>query len=184
MQRVVMMGAIVVISALAGGSTQTTVQSKPEVITSNGTQGVKQGAGSAAGSTPARLRGSTAAGREARPGTGIRWAKSMEVALQEAKRTKKPIMVDFYADWCGPCKMLDQYVYTDPSVIEQAKQWVTVKVDVEKNRELAYKYEVSALPTVAFLKPDGTVIAGFKGVPTSANLVEVMTSSLDKARAK
>ena len=61
----------------------------------------------------------------------------------------KLVVVDFYADWCGPCKMIS------PKVVEMAKEFGTVvflKVDVDSNEETAEKYEIRAMPTFLFIK--------------------------------
>jgi len=107
----------------------------------------------------------------------------MDAALAEAKRTKKPLMVDFYATWCGPCKVLDEQVYTEKSVIEQAQHWIAVKVDVDKDQKTAVKYGINSMPTIVLMKPDGTVVQWVSGVLQPAGMVEFMQSSLDKARA-
>lgn len=88
----------------------------------------------------------------------------------------KPMFVDFYADWCGPCKIAEPVVnklageYTDSAVI--------AKVDVDANQDLAIRYGVQSIPTVIVFKA-GEVIdrkIGFPGEP-------VYRQMLDKAVA-
>lgn len=87
----------------------------------------------------------------------IIWQSSFEKALAAAKRTGKPIMVDFYADWCGPCKMLDRDVWTKAPVIRESRNWINVKVDGDKRTDLMRRYKIDGFPTIAFLKPNGNV---------------------------
>lgn len=55
-----------------------------------------------------------------------------EAAVDAAKRDGKPVMIDFYADWCLPCKELDKKTFTDPKVVEAMKGWVLLKADLTK----------------------------------------------------
>ncbi|MFI5180875.1 MAG: thioredoxin family protein [Thermoanaerobaculia bacterium] len=82
-------------------------------------------------------------------------------SLKRAKAEKKAVMVDVFAVWCGPCKMMDQMTFSDPSVGVWAKaNLVPVKVDAEKGegRKIAQRYMVSAFPTILFLDPSGNEI--------------------------
>lgn len=88
-------------------------------------------------------------------------------ALKRARSEKKPLMVDTYAVWCGPCKQLDRMTFADPSVGAWAKKSVVaVKVDAEKGegRRLAQRYAVRAFPTILFLSPDGNELDRIQGV--------------------
>ncbi len=93
-----------------------------------------------------------------------------EELLAEAKKQNKPFFVDFYTVWCGPCKLLDRRVFTDPDVIAYAKEhYLAYKVDAEKGQgpTLARKYHVRAYPTIIFFAPDGTELGrevGYSGV--------------------
>lgn len=91
-------------------------------------------------------------------GSKVNWRASFPAALAEAKRTGKPIFVDFFTTWCGPCKYLDAVTYKDARFVAESKKWVMVKVDAEKgsaNVELAKKYKVDGYPSMIFLKSDG-----------------------------
>jgi thiol:disulfide interchange protein len=102
--------------------------------------------------------------------TKISWEPSMDAALEKAKKSQKPIMIDFFATWCGPCKMLDEKIYPDAAVVEEAQNFVCVKVDVDKHTDIARKYNVSGLPSLVFLNASGTEIhrqAGIDGTVSS-----------------
>ena len=84
---------------------------------------------------------------------------SFEKACTLAKASKKQIMIDFYTEWCGPCKKLDQTTWKDAKVQTWlSSRLVCLKVDAEKNVKLASKYKVNAYPTILFLRPDGSEI--------------------------
>jgi len=82
--------------------------------------------------------------------------------LEKAKADCKPVMIDFFADWCAACKELDQHTYTQPGVVAEAERFVKVKVDGTDDHEvldaLYKRFGVQGLPTVAFIDPMGKVL--------------------------
>ena len=94
----------------------------------------------------------------------------LDAVLAQAKADCKPVMIDFFADWCAACNELDHLTYIAPEVVAEAKRFVTVKVDGTSENdasEAIYKrFGVKGLPTVAFIDPMGVVlesprVAGF-----------------------
>lgn len=89
--------------------------------------------------------------------------------LAEAKKLNKPILIDAFTVWCGPCKMLDRDVFQNEEASEYInKNFVAYKVDMEKGEgpSLAMKFRVNAYPSTLFLSPEGKLIAkkiGFSG---------------------
>lgn len=86
--------------------------------------------------------------------------------LRKAKAEKKPIMVDVYAVWCGPCKLMDAKTFAHPAIADWAsKKLVSVKIDAEKGegRKIARRYSVGSFPTVLFLDSDGNELDRLQG---------------------
>lgn len=87
----------------------------------------------------------------------------------------KVVLMDFYADWCGPCKM------QDPIIEELKKKFGDKvefrKVDVDTNYELAAKYTIHAVPTL-ILEKDGTFFKRYVGVTRTSALEADINSAL------
>ena len=80
------------------------------------------------------------------------------------------LVVDFYADWCGPCKMLGPVMET---VAEDYPEVTFVKVNVDEEPELAESYGIMSIPSVFFLK-DGEIVKQFLGVQQERNIREML----------
>ncbi|MBF0489061.1 MAG: thioredoxin family protein [Candidatus Omnitrophica bacterium] len=81
----------------------------------------------------------------------ISWEHDYEHALQTARREDKPLLVYFYATWCGQCHKFQSNTLTDWTVKSLAKKFVCVKLDAEFEKDLAKRFEVTGYPTVIFL---------------------------------
>jgi thioredoxin-like negative regulator of GroEL len=88
----------------------------------------------------------------------ITWTHAMDAALADAGKANRPILMDFYTDWCEWCKALDETTYVDPAFIEYSKKFTCARVNAEVDTASARKYRVSGYPTVVLMKPDGTEI--------------------------
>jgi thiol:disulfide interchange protein DsbD len=94
-------------------------------------------------------------------GAGVSWNPYSVEKLKEAQSLNKPVIIDFYATWCTPCRELDDVTFHDPAVVKQAdSDFVMIKVDVTKagnplNERLLQEYGIKGVPTVVFLAADG-----------------------------
>jgi thiol:disulfide interchange protein DsbD len=88
----------------------------------------------------------------------VKWKMLSSVnSIEESiKKENKPVMIDFYADWCAQCKELDEYTYTNPDIIELSKSLNTIKIDLTKeNESITSKYKIKGLPVVIFMDSNG-----------------------------
>ena len=89
----------------------------------------------------------------------VRWDKYDTKAFSAARAANKPVVIDFYADWCLPCKELDEKTFGDPKVAEELNRFVRVKADLTApNSALAKQYAILGVPTLVFLDANGNEI--------------------------
>ena len=115
-------------------------------------------------------------------GGKISWLTDLPPALAKAKETGQPIMIDFYADWCGPCKMLDAETYSDDRVAHASTNLVMVRIDVDRNQPLSSRYGVQMIPTILVLDAAGREVARAVGFTSVQPMLKMMERATAKAK--
>ncbi len=94
---------------------------------------------------------------------------------QEVLKSAQPVLVDFWAEWCGPCRMLAPTI--DKLANDYAGKLKVGKVDTDANREISIKYGISAIPTVLLFK-NGQVAQKFVGLRQERDFKAVIDTTL------
>lgn len=123
---------------------------------------------------------SNAPREEAADPTRITWQPSFEAAVKKANAEGKPVMVDFFAEWCGACKTMDAQTYPDANVVAASREFVNVKVDVDKRQDIAAIYGITSLPTIAWLRGDGKPVGGIMGAYPPNDFIAAMRQAQTK----
>ena len=93
------------------------------------------------------------------PSSRIEWRTDLDAALEESRRTGKPVLADFSAGWCPPCIAMKHDVWPDDRV-EQAVMdgYVPLVIDVDRDGAASERYGVYAIPTILVLDGDGQIL--------------------------
>lgn len=109
-----------------------------------------------------------------------KWYENFDEAQAVAKQHNKMMIVAFSAVWCGPCQMLARDVYPDPTWQKAAADFVLVKIDVDQQPAVARRFNVSAMPTIHFVRPDGSVAHTMMGYRPTPQFISEMETAKTK----
>jgi thiol-disulfide isomerase/thioredoxin len=107
----------------------------------------------------------------------IHWYKTLGEAIAVAQQTNQPIMIDFWADWCGPCKIMDAEVYSDPALVAAFREkMIGARIHFDLQPEMARKFEVPALPYLVFTSSNGTELLSHRGLLEAKDMTTVINA--------
>ena len=112
------------------------------------------------------------------------WLLDEQVAFTTAAKEDKPLVMDFWAEWCSACKELDHKTWSSEGPLTLAGQFVTLKMDMTErndfNDSALEKYAVVGMPTVIFFSSDGQEIERFSGFKGPEDVEEIMSRVLSR----
>ena len=108
-----------------------------------------------------------------------KWYK-YEAGMEEASSTGKPMILEFYADWCSPCIAMEEGTYPDPRVISELKDFIAIKVDTQVRIDIESKYHIAYYPTIVFLNAKGDEISRHVGYLGPEDMVKTIKESRGK----
>lgn len=111
-------------------------------------------------------------------GDEIEWLTVFEEAMDEARDRDRPVMIDFYTDWCSWCKTLDTSTYIDAAVTKRAEGFISLKIDADGQRPLAARYKVGAFPTILFINTEGIEIHRVVGFRPAVDFLKEMDTAM------
>ena len=122
-----------------------------------------------------------------RDSTGLVWMDSERLmpVLELAQQQNRPVFVEFYADWCAPCKVMEEELFTEPIVYAYFNRYFLnfrTNIDSESGQMLAGLYTVESLPTILYLNPQGVVLERLIGGITFAKLEAAGNAAMQKMR--
>jgi len=111
------------------------------------------------------------------PAPGIAWLTDYEAAVEQAQAKKAPLLIDFYADWCGPCHLMDEQVFTDPRVIKALGGWVCLKLDMDKRPDVALAYQSRSIPRTIVINLAGEIVGDHIGFVPAAEYLKFLENT-------
>lgn len=115
----------------------------------------------------------------------IHWIDDLDKALTMAQDQNKVLMIDFMAEWCPPCKKMEATTFNQPEVIKKSTLFIPLRIDVDKQADIANKYNCNAskyggigIPNLLFMTHEEKRVKHIIGYRDSESLIAVMDSVL------
>ncbi|MEI6245325.1 MAG: thioredoxin family protein, partial [Acidobacteriota bacterium] len=107
-----------------------------------------------------------------RAGAPFTWGHTLAAALAKAKAEKKNVFIDFETDWCGPCKSMDEWIWTDAEVADQLRAgYIGVKLDGDIEKAMVKRFAVAGYPTMIALDASGKELWRLVGYQSSKEML-------------
>ena len=113
---------------------------------------------------------------------GIQFKMNLEHAMMLSAESGKPIFLEGYASWCGPCKKMEAKVFNDAELANFFNQhFINVRIDMDRDARTRNRFGVKAYPTLLFLDKEGNILEKKVGYHNSQQLLRLGEKVLKKA---
>jgi len=117
----------------------------------------------------------------------VTWAPLSERTLALAREKGRPVLIDFQAEWCLPCRKMERTTFVDPAFVDAAREFATLKADVTEQDAVAtslmQRFAVTGVPTYVLLAPDGRERRRFEGFVEVDTMVGAMREATGTPRS-
>lgn len=130
--------------------------------------------------TTATLGAPVALAAQPQPG----WLDDYKEAMNTAHARKLPVLIDFRADWCGPCRMMERQTFSDKDIRDLLAKFVCVRIDIDGNHDVAMAWRVNGIPRYIILNTSDQVICDRVGFMPPEEFGPVLKDALAHAAEK
>ncbi|TKJ35009.1 MAG: hypothetical protein CEE38_16250 [Planctomycetes bacterium B3_Pla] len=111
-----------------------------------------------------------AAGREKKP----IWFDSYQAGISAAKARKRPVLIKFEAEWCSWCEKMDREVFAQPQIIKMLENYICIRIDVDKQRNVALAYKIKTLPRIIVVNTHNEIVGDWLGYRDPAEFSKLL----------
>jgi len=112
-----------------------------------------------------------------KPTSALRMPVIVQESLDRARREEKLVLIDFFADWCAPCKRMLNETFLDSAVVSELQHFVFLKIDTDAQPEVAKHFGVAGIPDFRILRADGTEVSRSLGLKGASEVLKELRNA-------